>query len=48
MHLADDDRLIQYVFPEGPLPVITQVKEQLEQLFIHVVQFQCLYSIFGA
>ena len=48
MHLADDDRLIQYVFPEGPLPVITQVKQQLEQLSVHVVQFQCLYSIFGA
>ena len=26
MNAADNDRLIQYVFPEGPLPVITQVK----------------------
>lgn len=25
MNLADNEGLIQYVFPEGPLPVLTQV-----------------------
>ena len=46
MNLADNDKLIQYVFPEGPLPVITQVKHAILSSSVFVLysfkaHFQC-------
>ncbi len=31
MNVADSEGLIQYIFPEGPLPVLTQVSHANEQ-----------------